>query len=79
MKMTHTVVQTINLAEPKSCEPPPPTQKLVNNRIPDPCPHIDKGIPKYPKTIIVPVRICKKEDVDRMYSPKVVKPLFFFA
>ncbi|XP_001601202.1 uncharacterized protein LOC100119104 [Nasonia vitripennis] len=65
------LARTINLAEPKTCERPV-VQKLVSADVTRPCPHAEPGLsPGYPTTRAVPVRICRRKDLERACQPKL--------
>ncbi|XP_058809645.1 uncharacterized protein LOC131674841 [Phymastichus coffea] len=61
----HTIARTINLAEP--CSRP---QKLVSADVSKPCPHAEALPTSCQPTRAVPVRICKRKDLERACQPK---------
>lgn len=64
--------RTINLAEPATCARPRQLQRLVSADLAGPCPH-SEPVPKgwYAPTRVVPVRVCRREDLERACQPKV--------
>lgn len=67
VRSAHTVARTINLAEP--CARP---QKLVSADVSKPCPNTEALPATCQPTRAVPVRICKRKDLERACQPKVI-------
>uniref|UniRef100_A0ABD2XFX5 MICOS complex subunit MIC13 n=1 Tax=Trichogramma kaykai TaxID=54128 RepID=A0ABD2XFX5_9HYME len=69
-KFVHSCGRTINLAEPRSCARPRRVQKLVSADLPLTCPH-EEGVRRVCEPIrVVPVRVCRRSDLERACAPK---------
>ncbi|CAB0033849.1 unnamed protein product [Trichogramma brassicae] len=71
-KFVHSCGRTINLAEPRSCARPRRVQKLVSADLPLTCPH-EEGVRRACEPIrVVPVRVCRRSDLERACAPKMI-------
>ena len=66
-----TAARTINLAEPMPCARPRLVQKLVSADVVRPCPHDESVGRSYRPSRVMPVRICRRKDLERACQPKV--------